>query len=85
VVHGSLSRIKAACVDDEKGQIEMGSLYHRPHAGTSQKRGRFIAGSIWDDMDEPESDGKDNRMSKKVHSCTILVLICAQSLAGKAG
>jgi len=37
-------------------------------------------------MDEPESDGEDNRMSKKVHSCTILVLIYAhwQSLAGKA-
>jgi len=50
-----------------------------------RKRGRFTAGSIWDDVDEPESDGEDNRMSKKVHSCTILVLICAQSLTGKAG
>jgi hypothetical protein len=76
--------MKAACVDDEKGQIEMGSLYYCSHAGTSQKSERFTAESIWDDMDELESDGKDNRMLKKVRSCIILVLICAQSLAGKA-
>jgi len=50
-----------------------------------RKRGQFIVGSIWDDVDEPELDSKDNRTSKKVHSCTILVLICAQSLIGKAG